>query len=371
MNAPVLLVARDSARRAGYAAALSGYATREASSAEEALSRVAGESMTAVVSETALESPDGGIALCRGVESLRGRGCPVLLIAQDISEREALLGFEAGAEDVFYPPVSGRLLRARIDALVRRADREGLPHQMIDEATMALLGQLAGGIAHDLNNPIAFVLSNLRTLRVYHRDLLRALGGVVLPPELGPVLEDLKPLVEESIAGGARLETIVHGLREYSKTEAAEPVSLDVHDPLEGALTVAGHELRHGVSLERRYRARSRTLGFAVRLRQCFTHLVVSCTRALGPGRDRQILIATDSDEQRVAVGVIAPRGLDPKVVERVWRPFFERHLLVDELSLSLAAAERVARAHGGELGWEPGYEGGPRLGVWLPADNG
>ncbi len=371
MNAPVLLVARDSSRRADYAAALSGYATREASSVEEALSRVAGESMTAVVSETALEHPDGGLALCRGVESLRGRGCPVLLIAQDISEREALLGLEAGAEDVFYPPVSGRLLRARIDALVRRADREGLPHQMVDEATTALLGQLAGGIAHDLNNPISFVLSNLRTLKAYHRDLLRALGGVVLPPELGPVLEDLEPLVDESIVGGARIEAIVNGLREYSKTEHAEPKSLDVHDPLEGALTVAGHELRHGVSLERRYRARARTLGFAVRLRHCFTHLVVSCTRALGPGKGRELLIATDSDERRVVVAVIAPSGLDTSIVERVWRPFFERRLLVDELSLSLAAAERVARMHGGQLAWETEHEGGPRLVVWLPADNG
>jgi DNA-binding response OmpR family regulator len=370
LHASVLLVGPDAARLSQYAAALDGYPIREAASAGEALGQVAGGSAAAVVCESALESPRGGIELCRRVERLRGPSCPVLLIAQSGSEPEALLCFEAGAEDVFFPPVSAGLLRARVEALLRRAGRGGLRGGRVDEASMALLGQLVGGIAHDLSNPIAAVLSNLRSLQAYHRDLARALREVATPPELGPALEDLKPLVEECLAGGARIELLVNALREYSKKDAAEPASLDVSDALEGALLVAGHELGHGLVLERRYEARARALGWAVSLRRCFTHLVVTCARALA-GKDRELCVATDSDDDLVFARLIARRGVDAAAVERSWRPYFEHSVVAEEASVSLAAADRIARAHAGELSWRCALPHEVSLVVALPADKG
>lgn len=367
-SAPVLLVAPDAARLSQYAAALAGHPTFEAASAREALCQVTREPMAAVVCESALESPGGGIELCRRVERLRGLSCPVLVIAQSGSEPEALRCFEAGAEDVFFPPVSAGLLRARVEALLRRADRAGSPGERADEASLSLLGRLVGGVAHDLSNPIAFVLSNLRTLQGYHRDLLRALQAVSLPPELQPVLEDLEPLVQESLAGGARIESIVNALREYSRKDVAEPSSVDVRDLLEGALMVAGHELGHGLKLQRRYEARARAIGWPVSLRRCFTHLLVAGASALA-GEDRELCVATDGDADRVFVRVIARRGLDAEVVERVWRPFFEHQQIAEEAGLSLAAAGRIARAHAGELGWERAQPDAASLFVALPAD--
>ncbi len=367
-SAPVLLVGPDSSRLSEYAAALAGHPTREAASAGEALCQMSGGSMAAVVCETALESPGGGIELCRSVERLRGGSCPVLLIARSGSEPEALRCFEAGAEEVFFPPVSAGLLRARVEALLRRKGRDGSTAERVDDASMALLGRLAGGIAHDLNNPIAFVLSNLRTLQGYHGDLLRALQSVPLAPELKPVVEDLEPLVQECLAGGARIEAIVEAVRQYAKKDRAEPSSLDVRDPLEGALAVAGHELGHGLKLERRYQAEARALGWPASLRRCFTHLVVAGARALA-GEDRELCVATESDGEQVLVRVIARRGLDRGIIERDWRPFFERQLVTGEAGVSLAAAERIARAHAGELGWEGAQPDAAGLFVALPAD--
>ncbi len=203
----------------------------------------------------------------------------------------------------------------------------------------------------------------MRTLRGYREDLAAAAGRP--PPEpLAEVLEDLGPLVEESLQGAERIQSLVQVLREFGRVESGDAEAVDLHEALEAALALAHPELKHRVRLERHFGATRRVLGWPARVRQLLAHLVLSAVRSLRPATEVDLRVMTVSEAELVEVRLQSQSGFEPGVVARVWAPSLEGRPVSEDPALHLAAAARIARHHGGALTWSP--EG---LRLQLPAD--
>ncbi len=240
---------------------------------------------------------------------------------------------------------------------------------LVDQAGKTLLSQLAGSIAHDITNSISFVISNLRTLCIYHDDLVAALPSPT-PHSLRAVTDDLAPLVEESIEGVTRIQAIAKELRAFTKNEESSRENLDLHDLLEGAIRYTAPEFHHCVSLTRHYAAKSRAIVSPTRMRQCLAHLILSVTRAhLASNSRHEVVIETCNDSSEIEISLISTEGFDRQLIENHWVPFFsQQNTEVDNQILFLAAAKSIAHHHCGSLRLGPSWPDHLRLTLRLPS---
>lgn len=161
------------------------------------------------------------------------------------------------------------LEREREEQQVLIGKLEEAHNQLLQSEKLASIGQLAAGVAHEINNPIGFVSSNLNTLRQYIDDLLRLvdLYETVEPSltseaaeriaqlktelELDYLREDVGALIAESIDGTARVRRIVQDLRDFSRTGATDWQLADLHQGLESTLNVATNEIKYKATIVR------------------------------------------------------------------------------------------------------------------------
>ena len=209
---------------------------------------------------------------------------PVIFVTaknDPLSETSAL---NAGAVDFIHKPINPAVVKARVtmhlnyqarerEVLQSHAELEQSRSQLLQSEKMAAVGQLAAGVAHEINNPIGFVSSNLGTLRQYVEQLFSLVDasdrfiqgcGVSEDAELGaarrrvdlPYLrEDLMALLTESRDGLERVKKIVLDLRNFSRIDSAGWHDADLNSGLDSTLNVAMHELKHKAEVIKHYAA--------------------------------------------------------------------------------------------------------------------
>jgi two-component system NtrC family sensor kinase len=242
-----------------------------------------------------------------------------------------------------------------------------LRRQLITSARLAAVGELAAGIAHEINNPLAFVRSNLSQLEAIWKEL-RLLPAV---PEHAELLSDVDALFEESIEGVDRAAEIVRSVRGFAHAGSAEREPTDLRPLLEDVLHVASAQLRSRVNVLREY---DDDLPHVVcapqQLRQVFLNLVVNAAQAVEAGG--HVLVATRPDGDHVIVSVGDDGcGIAPDVIDRIFDPFFTTKPVGEGTGLGLGIAHQIVASHGGEIEVEsePGH--GSVFRVRLPAVRG
>lgn len=178
---------------------------------------------------------------------------------------------------------------------------------------MASVGTLAAGVAHELNNPLAYVLSNLESL---HDDLR---GPIALQ-------DDQVELVAEALDGAKRMRAITRDLRTFSQPHAEVVDAVDPREVLDSALKIARNEIRHRARLRREYHEIPLVDAQAGKLGQVFLNLVVNAVQALPVGKasDHEILVRAATDKEGFAVIEICDTGsgVPPEIAERIFEPF-------------------------------------------------
>jgi signal transduction histidine kinase len=241
----------------------------------------------------------------------------------------------------------------------------GLRRSLVTSGRLAAVGELAAGIAHEINNPMAFVRTNLGQLRGAWEEL-----GEHIPKEgKGRDLhQEMFEALDDSIEGVERTTAIVRDVRSFAHGGRGERELVDVNEILEQVLRIAAPQLRHRAALERSFARVPQVWGAAGELKQVFLNLVVNATQALE--QEGTIQIASRQADTHVEVTIADDGcGIPLEQQDRIFDPFFTTKPVGEGTGLGLAISHQILRAHGGEILLASAPGDGTTFTVRLPID--
>jgi PAS domain S-box-containing protein len=238
---------------------------------------------------------------------------------------------------------------------------------------MAGVGTMAAGMAHEINNPLAFIVSNLGFVGEELARLRLALPEDVLRREELRVDETLRA-VAEAREGAERVRNLVRDLKVFSRPEDEGVGRLDVRRPLDSALAMARNEIRHRARLEVRAEPVPPVQANENRLAQVFLNLLMNAAQAIPDGHagSNAIRVAVREDAGEVVVEIADTGcGMAPEVRERVFEPFFTTKAVGTGMGLGLSISHGIVKGLGGRIVVESEPGKGSVFRVVLPASPG
>ena len=246
--------------------------------------------------------------------------------------------------------------------------------QLVQSGKLASIGQLAAGVAHEINNPVGFVQSNLSTLRDYAGDISKLvaayasldhrleagdagpiqsareqIGRLKQEMDLDYVIKDLDSLIEESLEGVARVGKIVQNLRDFSHVDNEERQLASLHDGLDATLNIAWNELKYKTTIEKDYGDIPLVLCWPMELNQVFMNILINAGQAID---ERGVIsIRTYREEDWICVAISdTGKGMTPEVKDRIFEPFFTTKDVGEGTGLGLHVSYSIVKKHGGDI---------------------
>jgi two-component system NtrC family sensor kinase len=392
-----------------------GYEVETAATGMGGLSRLADEKFDCVLVDLVMPEMDG-IEVCRRIAAMHqslNSGVAVIILTASANKADLNLGLEAGADDFVGKSTDLAVLRARIQALMRRkffqdenrriieelktkemetlqaragrqmaeariAMAEELVQanhdlqeanrklketqtQLIHNEKMASLGQLVAGIAHEINNPLAFVLNNLFIVE----SGLDSLGPEMEPQLSEPSLKKLRKArtrLGEMREGLDRVKELVLDLRTFSRLDEGELKAVDVVETIDAVLLLFKHKMNGFIQVEKHYSPERTLYCFAGRLHQVLMNLVgnavdaivdaIDKNRSAGKGVGEGIIVITTS--QTPEAFLISVRdtgaGIPEAIRSKIFDPFFTTKPVGQGTGLGLAISYGILQDHGGSI---------------------
>ncbi|AKJ02066.1 Sensory box histidine kinase/response regulator [Archangium gephyra] len=250
-------------------------------------------------------------------------------------------------------------------------ERKQVQEKLRTTDRMVSLGTLAAGVAHELNNPISYVLSNLR----FAVDELGEAGeaGKPLSDEQS---QEIQQALREALEGGERMRNIVHDLRSFSRREDEHFGPVDIHAVLDSCASLARTTIRHRAQLVKEYGEVPRVLANESRLGQLFLNLLVNAGQAIpeGDAKANSVRVTTErADERWVVVSVRDTGvGIPPENLQRLFKPFFTTKPVGVGTGLGLSICHGIVTAMGGRIEVSSEVGKGTTFRVFMPvADKG
>jgi signal transduction histidine kinase len=254
--------------------------------------------------------------------------------------------------------------------------------QLVQREKMASVGQLVAGVAHELNNPIGFVYSNVTTLE----DFVRRLRGMLEAYRAAPLaaedqarlqgewearkvdyaLKYLDSMIQGIKEGAERARKIVRDLRVFARTQDDVWQPVDLHEEIESSLTLLNHLLKDRVTVHRKFGELPEVECIRSQMDQVFLNLLANAAQAIqGPGA---ITLETRREGDAAVIGIAdTGPGIAPDVLGRVFDPFFTTKPVGEGTGLGLSISYEIVKKHGGELLAESAPGGGAVFTVRIP----
>ncbi len=252
--------------------------------------------------------------------------------------------------------------------LVVRDLREvvNLRSRLITSARLAAVGELAAGIAHEINNPLAYIGANLRALREHWLALADAWRSDAVKIDFAELFDEGTAMLDDSLEGVERTAVIVRDVRAFSHGGTDERERFDANEVIERALRVAAPQLRRAATIERDYGDIPLVEGARHELEQVFLNLVVNAGQALGECGVLRVRTAVIEGEVEIAVAD-SGRGIAPEHLERIFDPFFTTKPVGEGTGLGLSISHEIVRRHGGRIDVSSAPGQGTEFRVRLP----
>jgi two-component system NtrC family sensor kinase len=244
--------------------------------------------------------------------------------------------------------------------------------QLYQAEKLASVGQLAAGIAHEINNPIGFIRSNLTIFGEYLGRLAQLQGRLDdartawKDLDLDFVLEDGRELVADSISGADRIARIVKDLRSFSNIDRPQEEMIDVADNLRSACAVIAGQKPPGVNLLLDLQPVPPLLCLPGLLNQVFLNVLINALQAVG--EQGEIHVATRSEGADIVVSIAdSGVGIAEDVLPRVFEPFFTTRDVGQGTGLGLTVAHDIVQVHGGNIVIDSAVGRGTTVRITLP----
>ena len=416
-DAPEILVVEDNAdmRRLLEFLLAREFRVRTARNGREGLERAREAAPDLILTDVMMPEMTG-TELCRAIKSdPQTRGIPLMLVTSKAERQMKIEGLELGADDYVAKPFHPRELLARVRSLVRlhrlqgeiRERNEELESsnreleralaelreaevQLVQSERLAAVGELAAGVAHEVNNPVNYAINALRTLgtsieelrgfaaRVLalrdadldadtHRAALRKLGEEL---DVDDVADTLAELLGISVEGMVRTSRLVCDLRDFAARGGDEHRRVDLAAGLGSTLQLVRHTMSQaGVALEANIaRDLPPVIGDAGALNQVFLNLLKNAAEA-NEDQGGTVSVSAHRGESCVVVEIRDTGvGIPPEVQERLYEPFFSTKEAGRGTGLGLSISRRIVTDHGGSIECDSREGEGTVFRVRLPA---
>lgn len=387
--------------------------------AEAAATRAgsSGEPWDGVLVNLAGLGPEG-LALCRRLDAVRaGGGGDFRIVALEGARATPAAAFDAGADDVLPAEAGAEAIRLRVRALVRRkllreenrhiegAMRERLREveraraeaasaearaalagalarantelestnqalrdtqgKLVQAAKMASLGELVAGIAHEINNPLAFILAHQGTVT---RLLAQVAPRVAGDAEAARAVEKAAARADSMTLGLRRIQELVLNLRKFSRLDEGGAQEVDVPEAIATVLVLLNHKLSDRIVVEQELDAPRSLRCSPALLNQVVMNIVGNAADAIdGPGRIR-VATRLDGADYVIEVSDSGP-GVPESIRARIFEPFFTTKPVGSGTGLGLSIAYAVVEAHHGAILVDDAPDGGARFTIRVPAE--
>jgi signal transduction histidine kinase len=387
----ILIVDDEEVVRGLFAEYLSqNYSCATASDAQEALELLSREPFALVLTD--IQMPGlGGIELLRKITELYSDTAVIIVSGIDRMQR-VIDAIRVGASDYIVKPCELDVLELRVERALerrtllrnarkykqdlelrnaelarRKAELERLQAQITQTEKMASLGQMAAGVAHELNNPAGFIYSNIDLLKDYVVRLERYLSAVYevdLPPEAAArlneirkqidydnIVGDLSSILTDCHLGAERIRDVVQNLRLFSRLDEADFKRVDLNEGIESTVRLLSLYYKDGrISLCRDYGELPQVNCYAALLNQVWMNLLMNAAQAIGKSNG-EVRISTRSQGDHVAATFSDTGcGIVPDNVKRIFDPFFTTKPVGEGTGLGLSISHSIIERHGGKI---------------------
>ncbi len=277
--------------------------------------------------------------------------------------RELLSPFEMSFRG--YREANAELRKLNIELVAANAELQTKQVQLIQSAKMASLGELVAGIAHEINNPLAFVLSHLKT----SSGSLARIGAdpeSTLSSESKELLERALQRITQAELGAERIRDLVLKLRTFSRLDEGERKTVSIRESVASVLTILDHRLKDRVEVHEALGEPDMVECFSSLLNQALMNLLSNAIDAIeGPG---VIWITSGRREHEYVISVAdSGQGIPDELRERVLEPFFTTKPVGQGTGLGLSITHSIARRHAGTLELTPREGGGTVATIRFP----
>ncbi len=243
---------------------------------------------------------------------------------------------------------------------------EALRGRLVVSRRLAAVGELAAGIAHEINNPLAYVRANLSLLRQYWESIGVELEKSESSGSCDELIAEGVAMIEESLEGVDRASAIVRDVKGLAHAGRGERTMADLNELLDGVLRMAAPQLRVTATVEKNYGLLPLIACAPQELQQVFLNLVLNASQAIA--NRGLIRVRTEAQNQSVMVSIEDDGcGIEPDVIDRIFDPFFTTKPVGEGTGLGLGIAHEIVRKHGGEIAIDSKPGRGTIFSVRLP----
>jgi signal transduction histidine kinase len=253
--------------------------------------------------------------------------------------------------------------------LVVRDLREvvSLRSRLLTSARLAAVGELAAGLAHEINNPLAYIGANLRALREHWNGLAEAWRAEAPKRDMAEVFDEGSAMLDDSLEGVERSAAIVRDVRVFSRGGADRREPCDPNELLERALRIAAPHLRERVRVERALGDVGAVEAAPRELERVFLNLIVNAAQAIDGNGTIRLRTARREGVVEIAIADDGA-GIAPGLVGRIFDPFFTTKPVGEGTGLGLSISHEIVRRHGGSIDVSSELGRGTEFRIRLPA---
>ncbi len=256
--------------------------------------------------------------------------------------------------------------------------------KLVHSAKMASLGQLVAGVAHELNNPIGFIYSNMTSLRDYSDRMMKVIEAAPKGAEelkrakeesdYDYIVQDLPRLIQSCEEGARRTRDIVVGLRNFSRLEEAKLKKIKFDEALENTLQLLRGELKNRIEVHKDFQPVPEVTCYASQINQVFMNILSNAVQAI-PEKGGTIWLSLSQVKRGEHKGKVqisvrdSGKGIPKEDLARIFDPFYTTKTVGEGTGLGLSISYGIVKKHGGEIVVKSEAGKGTEFSIFLPVE--
>ncbi|NQZ22573.1 MAG: PAS domain-containing protein [Colwellia sp.] len=253
-----------------------------------------------------------------------------------------------------------------------------LNQQLVNAEKLASIGQLSAGIAHEINNPVGYIRSNLDMLADYIKALIsyitivntaeqpESAKALYQEEDLAYILNDIEPLISSSLEGTIRISNIIKDLGNYAHADNIEPELICIDKLIEQSLALVANELKYKVNIVKCLDANVNIMGFPQKLLQVFINMLVNASHAITSNGRISITSYIDQDEINISFEDNGS-GISQAHLKNIFDPFFTTKPVGKGTGLGLHIVRSIIDDHNGHIEVSSIIDKGSKFTIYLP----